>query len=409
MNIYLDRHTKYFFIFLFFYVLVLFGSSMYLCLSQTGEIRDMFLLHDNAIATSLLEQGVSEEIIATALTNTKSEQNGIELLANLGISQNTSIVFLPFLFQLQKKAIVSVSITIFLLTAWLFTGSIYFFYRQEKLFQHATNILRHYINGNYSCTLPHTQEGTIYQLFASVEQLATILQAKNETEHKAKMFLKNTISDISHQLKTPLSALSMYQEIIENESDNPAIVKEFNAKTGRALKRIEQLIQSTLKITRLDTGNIAFEKKSYCIAEVISYSLNELTTQATLENKEILLDGIVDEILNCDIEWTSEAIGNIVKNALDHTEANDVIRITWEHSPFMTRITITDTGKGIAPEDMPHIFKRFYRSKQSLNRQGIGLGLPLAKAIIEGQGGTISVQSELNNGTTFIISFLTDM
>ena len=111
----------------------------------------------------------------------------------------------------------------------------------------------------------------------------------------------------------------------------------------------------------------------------------------------------------CDMEWTGEAIGNIVKNALDHTQAGGIVRITWERTPAMFRIFISDNGNGIVPEDIYHIFKRFYRSKHSLDTQGIGLGLPLAKSIIEGQNGVISVQSEVGKGTLFTLSFLTDL
>lgn len=272
----------------------------------------------------------------------------------------------------------------------------------------ADTVISSYINGDYSGHLPQNDEGAIFQIFASVEQLATMLQSKNETEHKAKEFLKNTISDISHQLKTPLAALAMYQEIIENEPDNLETVKEFSAKIGLSLKRMEQLIQSMLKITRLDTGNIIFEKSYYYVSEVVSHAINELTTRAENENKLILVKGDPEQKLFCDMEWTGEAIGNIVKNALDHTKQDGTIHITWERTPTMLRISISDNGNGIAPEDIHHIFKRFYRSKHSLDTQGIGLGLPLAKSIVEGQGGLISVQSELHEGTTFMLSFLTE-
>ena len=232
------------------------------------------------------------------------------------------------------------------------------------MYQQADKILLNYINGDYSCHLPQNYEGPIYQVFSSIEQLATMLQSKNETERKAKEFLKDTISDISHQLKTPLAALTMYQEIIESEPENAETVKQFAAKMGISLKRMEQLILSMLKITRLDTGNIIFEKKSCRVS---------------------------------------------VKNALDHTQAGGIVRITWERTPAMFRIFISDNGNGIVPEDIYHIFKRFYRSKHSLDTQGIGLGLPLAKSIIEGQNGVISVQSEVGKGTLFTLSFLTDL
>ena len=120
-----------------------------------------------------------------------------------------------------------------------------------------------------------------------------------------------------------------------------------------------------------------------------------------------IVDG--EQQLICDMEWTGEAIGNIVKNALDHTQAGGIVRITWERTPAMFRIFISDNGNGIVPEDIYHIFKRFYRSKHSLDTQGIGLGLPLAKSIIEGQNGVISVQSEVGKGTLFTLSFLTDL
>ena len=240
-----------------------------------------------------------------------------------------------------------------------------------------------------------------------MEQLATILQSKNETEHKTKEFLKTTISDISHQLKTPLAALAMYQEILADEPDNADAVREFSGKMGAALTRMEQLILSMLKITRLDTGNIVFEQKAHPLPELISRSLSDLTERARLEGKELLINGDPEAALYCDAGWTSEAIGNLVKNALDHTDVGGHIQISWKRTPAMLQITVADDGSGIAPEDIHHIFKRFYRSSHSLDTTGVGLGLPLAKSIIEGQGGLISVQSTPGEGTAFTLSFLT--
>ena len=330
------------------------------------------------------------------------------MLAAAGIGADVENNMLPFVNQFQQSTFYTMlGMEIFLLLI-LATGILLFFWKRNCLYQQATKVLTNYINGDYSCHLPQNHEGAIFQIFSSVEQLATMLQSKSETEHKTKEFLKDSISDISHQLKTPLAALAMYQEIIENEPENADTVKQFVAKMGTSLKRMEQLILSMLKITRLDTGNIVFEKKSCYVAELIAHSVNELTTRAKNENKEILVDGDREQLLVCDMEWTSEAIGNIVKNALDHTQSGGTVHITWEHTPAMLRIFISDNGNGIAPEDIHHIFKRFYRSKHSLDTQGIGLGLPLAKSIVEGQGGIISVQSEINTGTIFTISFLTE-
>ena len=408
MSLLHDKYNRWYCIFIAALVPLLFLIVLTVIDTQTAAAKEMFLTHDNAIATSLLEEGVSKEVIATALMNTETDTTGNKFLAGIGLSNNTDIENLPYVSIVKNTTLISLFVMLFLWTLLLFLGTMLFLYHRERLYKKSENIIKDYIDGNYTVHLPQSNEGNIYQLLASVDQLATMLQAKNDTEQKTKEFLKNTISDISHQLKTPLSALVMYQEIIENEPDNPETVREFSLKSGTALKRIEQLIQSILKITRIDAGSIYFEKSNYSIPDILSHAISELTTRANNEKKEIVINGDLEQMLYCDIEWTGEAIGNIVKNALDHTDVGGKITISWERTPAMIRIFITDNGHGIAQEDIHHIFKRFYRSKNTSDSQGIGLGLPLAKAIVEGQGGILSVQSERLQGTTFTLSFLTE-
>ena len=407
MSLLHDKYNRWYCIFIAALVPLLFLIVLTVIDTQTAAAKEMFLTHDNAIATSLLEEGVSKEVIATALMNTETDTTGNKFLAGIGLSNNTDIENLPYVSIVKNTTLISLFVMLFLWTLLLFLGTMLFLYHRERLYKKSENIIKDYIDGNYTVHLPQSNEGNIYQLLASVDQLATMLQAKNNTEQKTKEFLKNTISDISHQLKTPLSALVMYQEIIENEPDNPETVREFSLKSGTALKRIEQLIQSILKITRIDAGSIYFEKSNYSIPDILSHAISELTTRANNEKKEIVINGDLEQMLYCDIEWTGEAIGNIVKNALDHTDAGGKITISCERTPTMIRIFITDNGHGIAQEDIHHIFKRFYRSKNTSDSQGIGLGLPLAKAVVEGQGGILSVQSERLQGTTFTLSFLT--
>lgn len=407
MSLLHDKYNRWYCIFIAALVPLLFLIVLTVIDTQTAAAKEIFLTHDNAIATSLLEEGVSKEVIATALMNTETDTTGNKFLAGIGLSNNTDIENLPYVSIVKNTTLISLFVMLFLWTLLLFLGTMLFLYHRERLYKKSENIIKDYIDGNYTVHLPQSNEGNIYQLLASVDQLATMLQAKNNTEQKTKEFLKNTISDISHQLKTPLSALVMYQEIIENEPDNPETVREFSLKSGTALKRIEQLIQSILKIIRIDAGSIYFEKSNYSIPDILSHAISELTTRANNEKKEIVINGDLEQMLYCDIEWTGEAIGNIVKNALDHTDAGGKITISWERTPAMIRIFITDNGHGITQEDIHHIFKRFYRSKNTSDSQGIGLGLPLAKAVVEGQGGILSVQSERLQGTTFTLSFLT--
>lgn len=409
MSFYQDKHIRNYIAFLSVLVISTLIVGLFFAHNQINNAKTIYLVNNEALASSLLEQGVEEKTIVTALTNWNVTQQGQKLVSAAGISQETENNLLPFILQFQKTTISYMLITGICIASILFLGTFYFLGKRKTLYEQTERVLKDYIDGDYSGILPQNGEGSIFQIFALIEQLAKMLQAKNETEHATKEFLKNTISDISHQLKTPLAALTMYQEIIESEPDNIDTVKEFAKKIGISLKRMEQLIQSMLKITRLDTGNIVFEKSNHNIKEVLLQSVNDLTTRAKNENKHFVFEGDPGLSIFCDIDWTSEAIGNIIKNALDHTTVGGTIHISWERTPLIFRLSIMDNGTGIAPEDIHHIFKRFYRSKYSLDTQGVGLGLSLAKAIIEGQTGTIAVQSELNKGTTFTISLLTEL
>lgn len=408
MSIFRDRQIRRYGFFLLFFAFLLVCFNLLWSASQVNHARVIYTAQNEAIASSLLSQGISKETAASILLSQTVTEEGKELLTALGISRQAEAYEIPGLAQFQKSALMGASVVSAGLIFLLFIGTAFFFWQRKGLYQQANQVMENYINGNFTRHLPQNQEGAIFQLFSTVEQLATILQSKNDTEHNAREFLKNTISDISHQLKTPLAALAMYQEIIQNEPDNPETVREFSAKADSALSRMEQLIQSMLKITRLDAGNIVFEKKLHSAAELAAQAINDLTTRAQNERKQIQVDGNPREQILCDLEWTAQAIGNLVKNALDHTGPGGIIHIAWERSPAMFRITVSDNGNGIAPEDIHHIFKRFYRSKHALETPGIGLGLPLAKSIIEGQGGSISVQSEPGHGTVFTLSFLTE-
>ena len=409
MSFYRDKHIRNYIAFLSVLVISTLIVGLFFAHNQINNAKTIYLVNNEALASSLLEQGVDEKTIVTALTNWNVTQQGQKLVSAAGISQETENNLLPFILQFQKTTISYMLITGICIASILFLGTFYFLGQRKTLYEQTERVLKDYIDGDYSGILPQNGEGSIFQIFALIEQLAKMLQAKNETEHATKEFLKNTISDISHRLKTPLAALTMYQEIIESEPDNIDTVKEFAKKIGISLKRMEQLIQSMLKITRLDTGNIVFEKSNHNIKEVLLQSINDLTTRAKNENKHFVFEGDPNLSIFCDIDWTSEAIGNIIKNALDHTTVGGTIHVSWERTPLIFRLSIMDNGTGIAPEDIHHIFKRFYRSKYSLDTQGVGLGLSLAKAIIEGQAGTIAVQSELNKGTTFTISLLTEL
>lgn len=281
-----------------------------------------------------------------------------------------------------------------------------YFKEQNKIMENAVMQITEYISGNRTARIECDDEGELYRLFHEVNSLVSILNAHAENEGKAKQFLKNTISDISHQLKTPLAALNIYNGLLQGEAEELPTIKEFATLSEHELDRIETLVQNLLKITKLDAGSIVIEKAPENVADMMNDIELHFAYRAKQEQKEIVLSGAENISLLCDRHWVIEAIDNIVKNALDHTQKGEFIHIEWKQFMTVVQIIVKDNGSGIYQEDLLHIFKRFYRSRFSKDIQGIGLGLPLAKAIIEAHNGTIEVDSELGVGTTFVINFL---
>lgn len=282
---------------------------------------------------------------------------------------------------------------------WYFKG-------QNKIMENAVIQIKDYISGNQNARIECNDEGELYRLFHEVNSLVSILNAHAENEGKAKIFLKDTLSNISHQLKTPLAALNVYNGIIQQEAKDLPTIQEFTVLSEQEIDRIEILVQNLLKITKLDTRTIVIEKAIENVSEMMNSIERHFSYRAEQEEKEFYLSGNDTITLFCDHNWIVEAISNIVKNAFDYTKKGDNIRIEWKQFASIVQIVVKDNGSGIHPEDLHHIFKRFYRSRFSKDTQGIGLGLPLAKSIIETHNGTIEVDSELGRGTLFTINFL---
>lgn len=307
-------------------------------------------------------------------------------------SPENSVLYIPVLILASGIALLAV---------------MYLYFReQDRIMEDAVTTIRDYIGGNREVRIQCDEEGELYRLFHEVNSLAAILNAHAENEEKAKIFMKDTISDISHQLKTPLAALNIYNGILQGEAEKLPAVREFTDLSEQELDRIETLVQNLLKITKLDAGTIVIEKNLENVSEMMEDIGKHFAYLAEQEGKKLLLSGDETVSMQCDRTWLSEAVSNIVKNAFDHTEKGDVVSVEWRQTASLVQIVVKDTGSGIHPEDLNHIFKRFYRSRFSKDTQGIGLGLPLAKAVVEAHSGTIEVESRLGEGTVFTMDFL---
>lgn len=388
-----DRTLRRFAVFLALIAAALPAAALAFSQLAQRTAQAMLLERDGAVASALLAQGMAENDIAAALAASEVSGAGRALLARIGRTAATPGLLLP---ELAAAG---------LLAALLLGGALIFARAQAARLAGAERLLRRYAEGDFSARLPRDAEGPLGSLFAAAEELATMLQAKTEAEHRARQFLKQTIADISHQLKTPLAALGLYQEIIAAEPDNADAVRAFAGKAGDALLRMESLIQAMLKITRLDAGSIRFAPAACPLPDLAGRAVRDLLTRAKREGKRIRLEGDPALTLWCDPDWTAEALGNLVKNGLDHTAAGGLVQVTWRHTPGMVQVQVADNGSGIAPEDIHHIFKRFYRGRSGPDARGAGLGLPLARAIVEGQGGAVTVQSTPGQGSVFAVSF----
>ena len=374
---------------------------------HADAVRSALLERETTLAAALLDRGASPTDIAEIFQQEQASDAAQALLARMGRTDRTPTWLLSTVRTSTGHFLLAAVCGVLLPGTLLLALTARYLAARDRLCQEAAAFMLHYADGDFSQHLPRAQAGALFRLFAAAEQLAAALKAGIDAERHTKEFLKDTVSDISHQLKTPLAAVKMYAEIIADEPGNLETVCTFAEKSLTSISRMEGLIGALLKMMRLDAGSITFSQETVRAADLAARASAELQTRAAHEGKHLTFSGDPALTLQCDPAWTAEAIGNLIKNALDHTRRGDTVSVCWEPSPAMLRITVSDTGAGIAPEDLHHIFKRFYRSPAAKDSQGVGLGLPLARAVIEGQGGLLTVQSEPGQGTVFAASFLT--
>ncbi len=325
------------------------------------------------------------------------------------------IAMIPLGNVLGLKPLGICAIETVIVVAFIFSLStvILFLRQQERRLEEATKCVNRFMNGDSTVRLLSYEEGAMAKFFEEINHMSLSLHTHLEAEKESKEFLKTTISDISHQLKTPIAAIRMYNEIMAGESERPETVRNFTKKTEKSLDRMECLIQNLLKITKLDAGTIVLEKRMFEVEPFLDEICEEFMTVAEAESKKVILNTNqgngerqgVDVIVHADWNWTAECVRNLIQNALDHMEHGDTVEVSYVKTPVFLRISVKDNGSGIHPEDIHHIFKRFYRSRFSKSTQGVGLGLALVKAIMEAHGGTVMVESTMGEGSTFSLDF----
>ncbi len=273
--------------------------------------------------------------------------------------------------------------------------------RYQKI-NELNNYLSLVCSGNYDLNINENTEGELSILKNNLYKVITILQTQKEKLAKDKTSLAESLADISHQIKTPLTSIMMMTDLLKDES-NEAKRAEFLSIIETQLDKMKWLIITLLKLSKLDAGTIELKSEKQSVKDVINESLTPFLI--ALEFKNIRLENTANDfVFNGDKNWSIEAFGNIIKNCIEHTDNGGTLSITSGSTNIYDSIFISDNGCGISKEDLPHIFERFYYGKNS-SKNSIGIGLALAKTIFEKQKAVIKVNSTLGVGTTFEVRF----
>lgn len=391
-----------------FYLLVL-SIFLFVCLFLTSyiEIKEYQATNDQLIS-SLLEKvkekypEVTEEEMLDLLNAEEVKEN--DFLKQYGIDLDKEALSLKNQQRLEKMLPISLFFfAIYLIGIFL----IVFFYNKSetKKIKQMTNYLSKINKKEYDMDMLSNSEDEFSLLKNEIYKTAITLNEQSLQSSKDKQVLKRSLSDISHQIKTPLTSITIrIDNLLEDPDMDKKIKNEFLKDIHRKVNNINFLVQSLLKLSRFDVHAIVFHNQEVYIQKILQDAIKNVSMLCELKEVKICIKNKTKDKLFCDSKWQTEAITNILKNAVEHSHKKDKIIISYTANKIYSKIQIQDQGKGIPPEDLPHIFERFYKGKNA-SSDSVGIGLALAKTIIEKNAGSISVDSKLGKGTVFTIKY----
>lgn len=319
------------------------------------------------------------------------------LLLVMGSISITAIIVAAFISSVASAFVIILSILL-IGSSLLFT--IWRYRELEKL----SVYLREISNGNDSLDVRDNQEGELSILKNNIYKVTLMLSEHRSLLQRDKIQLTDAISDISHQLKTPLTSMTVMADLLSDPDLPPAKRTEFTYHIRIQLERIDWLVSSLLKLSKMDAKTIQFKKDPILMKNLIQKALEPVMIPMDIKGQTVSIAGDDDVSFVGDFNWTAEAVINILKNSVEHTPEGGAIAILFSENALFTEIVIADNGKGIPKEDLPYIFKRFYKGKNA-GEGSIGIGLAMAHSIIANQNGVIDVTSDSEKGTQFRIKF----
>ena len=343
---------------------------------------------------------LSENEILTIL-NSKSKKT--DTFKKYGIDINKEAILVENDKIHNKFLLINIITTTIFIILMITTFFIYS-RKREKNINEITEYIRQINKKNYELKIDSISEDELSILKNEIYKTTVMLKEAAENSKKDKVNLKKSLEDISHQIRTPLtSIIIMLDNIIENQNMDEKTKNNFIREIKRNIININFLVENILKLSKLESNTVEYKKEKNFLTNILKESIKNVSLLCDLKNIKIVINGEKNIKMTCDIKWQIEAITNILKNCIEYSEENQKIYVEYNQNNVYTKITIKDFGKGISDKDLPNIFKRFYKGKNS-SKDSIGIGLALSKAIIEEDNGNIEVVSS-NKGTVFTIKY----
>ena len=343
---------------------------------------------------------ISKDDLIEIMNNNKKS---VDVLSKYGINdENSSIILNDKLFKKYFFIDLLILVVIILI--------IYLFFiinksKRNKKINKIIELISSINRRNFDIDIEEYTEDELSGLKQEIYKTSLMLRSEADNQLKDKLNLKDSLSDISHQLKTPLTSITiMIDNILDNDDMDTKTRRKFLINIKREIININFLVQNLLKLSKFDANVIKFNKENVLIKNIVDEAIKKVSALSELKGISIKVSGDKNATINCDFMWEVEAISNIIKNSIEHIGNDGFVEINYTKNKAYSRILIRDNGVGIDSEDLPHIFDRFYKGKNT-NRDSVGIGLALSKSIIEKDNGSISVKSTPNIGTIFTIKF----
>lgn len=388
-------------------------TCVIITIQTINQYKELTLILNGKIAeiVGMIEQNYPEVDSSEIISILNSDKYGEEFekgkneLLQYGIDINEVNSIVQIENQMNMNLILNVILIISFSIIWSLIIFIYLRKRDKKINQ-ITKYINAIRNRKYELNIDENSEDELSNLKNELYKITVMLKEESEISKQDKENLKVSVQDISHQLKTPLTSITI---MLDNISNNPDMDNETRQKfifeISKQIEWINWLVISILKLSRLDANVVEFKKDNIVLKDFINEIISNLEIPIDIKNQKIIIEGDDKVSFVGDYKWQQEAITNIIKNCVEHNRDGGNIFITYEENNLYTKISIKDEGEGISQEEIKNIFKRFYKGKNS-SENSIGIGLSLAKNIIEKDNGLITCKSELGEGTEFIIKYM---